>query len=148
MSREIDILIATKVMGWVRKTNRQAFGYADDYVFEEPDEWWDELDNKWYDDKGESVGYFEDGGSCPEDREDSFSPSNNIADAWRIVESVAWGAHWAVMPCPSNGDYAIWKIRCGGTDECIARAKTAPLAICNAVLWALGVALPTERGEG
>lgn len=109
--REMDALIAEKVLGWGVLRN-------DIYVYiprpnEAPDERLDEL--KWY-------------------------PSNDIAAAWDVVEKFmpykspslyVVGVMWYCFFALKTGEGLFT-----GTNILEARASTAPLAICRAALLA------------
>lgn len=113
--REIDRLIAEKVMGW------------------EP----------VYDD-GDLISFVTEFGTLffSDDDESEWSPTIDIADAWKVVEKII----------EQFGSYSLTKIKDGGhycevlywnhgAFDVIAEAeaKTAELAICLAALKSVGV---------
>lgn len=148
-NRRIDAMVAERVMGWIRKTNRHASGYADDHVFEEPDEWWDELDNNWYDGADPTdnnpLDQVEDG-TCREDGE-GWYPSTRIAAAWEVVEKMReLGRAVLITASPFGtavsvvhiGDHPVDKSvlgACKGEDE----ISNPAMSICLAALRAVGV---------
>ncbi|MGG3879602.1 BC1872 family protein [Bacillus smithii] len=119
--REIDLLIAEKVMGWkLRKY------FEDDCYI--TDEWVTDIQDKF----NNSVIVID---------VDKFNPSTDIRDAWLILQK----ADDFVVNKATEGSLGV---RSGlaetGDIHCMyngthAYAKTAPLAICSAALKAVGV---------
>lgn len=121
--RELDALVAEKVMGW-RKIDRIKAGWG----------------------KGPQVW---DTGEDPEQEHSSptyqnFRPSESIKDAWVVVEQMEankW--EFCAVGRSSNGRGA-WFCEFGkqfqlSNSEVIAYADTAPLAICLASLKAMEI---------
>ena len=110
--RELDALIAEKVMGWKRGS---FFGIDDD------DRWWLYLGNgKW-----QQQGF---GGK-------GFCPSTRIADAWLVVEKL--GKNFDVSRCRVYQEIEAWFWEASFHNGPDAEADTAPLAICLAALKAV-----------
>ena len=118
--RELDALVAEKVMGW-HQSERQP------YIFHNDDGYPYVLDKEY-------------NLRCPHSK---FLPSTSIAAAWRVVEKfcdeksanfpqdvhVEWnGFHWF---CYLNTEQMI------ATENDAITADTAPLAICLAALKAV-----------
>jgi hypothetical protein len=117
--RELDALIAEKVMGW-KGINSHAAHLE--------------------------VGQFynrQDGVVIVEHRNRlrMFEPSTSIADAWLVAEKLneKWG-NWALI---FRGTWAVYEYPNDyGEYPPDAEADTAPLAICLAALKAVGVDVP------
>lgn len=122
--RELDILIAEKVMGWHRNPHDEFWTASDDTV------------TRWGTE------------DCVTEYAEIFRPSTSIAAAWEIMSET----RIAVMPLEDGGWAAVHTdihpthgtelyILPGSDDECYgwAKADTAPLAICLAALKAIGV---------
>jgi len=127
-NREIDVLVAEKVMGWHK-----------DYS------WWANAEGDWME-KIEAEEY-----------EPGFNPSEDIASAWQVVEKLfrvhkmtfsitlkdgdGWEAELAGWV---NGisDIDTWGHHDEGSEVSFrgesSRQETAPLAICLAALKAVG----------
>lgn len=140
--RELDALVAQRVMGWRRMSYHQTqptnIYYADRH----------ELTWKWYDNGGKEV-FIAEPSDCIDCGTDflPFSPSTSIADAWLVVEKMTngdftvmhsygtWkaGYLWLSHPTSPAQEEPCW--------TCEATALTAPHAICLAALKAVS-ALP------
>ncbi|MBY6267998.1 BC1872 family protein [Parageobacillus thermoglucosidasius] len=118
--RAIDCLIAEKVMGW-RLENRRVNIWGQEIGF-----WVNPKINRIV---AKYSGF----------REESFSPSTNIADAWQVVEKLKIAVIPQAGEPPKNMKYLaeIDRRPLGGYYQ--AFAKTAPLAICLVALKAVGV---------
>lgn len=128
--REIDRLVAEKVMRWRLKSFA---GGGGGFV-------------AWVDDDGKIVKYEND---CTLHAHPIafWKPTTNITDAWQVVEKII----------EQFGSYSLTKIKDGGhycevlywnrgAFDIIAEveAETAPLAICLAALKAVGVEMEGE----
>ncbi|GED14021.1 BC1872 family protein [Aneurinibacillus migulanus] len=114
--RELDILVAEKVMGWV----------VDGDIIENAD----------LDEQGRCTFPSGDFLMNKETREPLPNYSTNIADAWKVLEKlIQLGAEINV------GFYKQWDCSIDYPIGCnwLVQAETAPLAICLAALKALGV---------
>jgi hypothetical protein len=115
--REMNELIAEKVMGW-------------DIHPASPDPWEREL--AWYSDDGKLQGGY-----------GYWRPSENIADAWQVIDKADW--YWELFP--ATDIYDVTEIVCrlgfeaGTMGDCSvegeAKADTPELAICRAALLAV-----------
>ena len=134
--RELDALIAEKVMGWAMRPmfkaqKTQAYDYKDrgDWV------WVTHYEQEGYEHLIES--YYP---QIPEEEyESGFHPSTQIADAWLVVEKTS-PRLWFL----DNGRGMIegedkgYRFRVGiGKGSAVAIAPTVPLAICLAALKAI-----------
>jgi hypothetical protein len=127
-NREIDCLIAEKVMGYRiipssihKETGFENQGY---FVIEEQTEEWN----------GQLI-------SQPE-----FSPSTDIQDAWKVVEKLQdkWNVNVGTAnPHSKQMGVAreVDKYYCEmyGERNVLEYAETAPMAICNAALKSVGI---------
>lgn len=110
-SRELDALVAEKVMGW------RVGPIDDDYLASD----------------GTPTGWTK--GTCYSQRP-PFRPSTDIAAAWEVVQQfdsvkvLKAGASWDCGISVKRGDWFEVEL---------ASAPTAPLAICLAALRAVGV---------
>lgn len=110
MTRDLDALVAEKVMGWKNKN------YTDYVAFE------DETGRTRF------ISYA-DGSPCLA----AFLPSERIADAWMVVEK------FIVWDVGTDGCLYLCKIKTHPNKKGhIASADTAPEAICLAALKAVG----------
>lgn len=121
-SRELDALVATKVMGWIELHEERVLSNFAHIVGRPP----------WY--KG---SHAEARGAFP-----SVPPySSDIAAAWEVVEKLkTLGWNIALTNCCDA--YAVWISKVWIDDlvlESDVKAPTAPLAICLAALKACGV---------
>lgn len=111
--REIDHLIATKVMGW-EPEEIEGSAYLSGYVLykrEEP----------------------------PHIPDYQFKPSTNIADAWQVVEKLKIAVIPQAGGAPKNMQYLAEIDDRPFGKHYEAFAETAPLAICLAALKSVGV---------
>ena len=133
--RELDALIAEKVMGWHRKTENEIYPY-------------------WYDEIGLVTKLAEDIPSWSDGFANyAWSPSTNISSAWEVVEKFRKGNFflritpteegYRVTACSDEGLPLAFDKKTGDYDwdskysEAYADAPTAPLAICRAALKAV-----------
>lgn len=108
--RELDALVAEKVMGW--KLSNATDGT----------EYWD---------NGKFCG-----GIWPKE----WNPSTNIADAWNVVEKMKSKDYLFSLKNIVKGTFTFSLTDWGGNcSTYAAEAETAPLAICLAALKAVGV---------
>lgn len=118
--REMDALIAEKVMGWAIHSRNTA--------------WWVKVADE--NEVTTEVMAFTYG-------KDRFAPSTNIAAAWEVVEKITDQKHWAFKLRRLPGkDYMACFIRLTktGRDDFESKpSKAAPFAICRAALKAMGV---------
>lgn len=117
--RELDVLIAEKVMGWTwYKTGRGARMLCEPHHGQLAD------------------------GSEPIANLATFSVplySSDIAAAWSIVEKMQeLGWTFAIELFEDNGNYSAYFKNTQNRDRYVGNADTAPLAICLAALKALG----------
>lgn len=109
MSREIDELIAEKVMGWKLETiATSTYGSKADV---------------WKNETGKIMVY---------DRE--WKPTSDISSAWRVVEKIQEKGYFEMTGWP--GDYHVNFADKDGHGFS-GQASTAPLAICLAAITAL-----------
>ena len=111
--REMDALIAEKVMGW----KKIVIGGVGWFVKESP--------------LGMSYQYMTQSGD--------FEPSTDIAAAWQVVEKMSSRKDWDEHPVCIVRNYAfkdMWTVELRDYDF-DATAETAPLAICRAALLAV-----------
>lgn len=137
--KELDILIAEKVMGWRRLTYAQANPGNKNYAGDM------RLTPHWYDEQLSETRLAEDSYDYYQP-EEAWSPSTNIADAWDVVEKLKYFEIQAPnAPC-NGGEYANhstdWAVELGlapdGAEESVfARGISAPHAICLASLKAV-----------
>jgi len=152
MSRELDALVAEKVMGWRRrrmflaeKREPSHFGPPDGQLPARGDWVWASPNQK----SGDYHWLVEDFvGVIPEEQdEDGFHPSTDIAAAWEVVEKLKEMPMVDVMVWWNCGILAAygesgWECEVGTFDgdnkqETLALSglcKTAPEAICRAAL--------------
>lgn len=120
--RELDALVAEKVMGW------QSIEYNDFKIWAHQD-YLPAITNH-------PLGF-----AMPE----GYSPlprySTNIAAAWKVVEKFE-AKHWEISISTDEIGYLVYLTRRnddGGSTTFKGEADTAPLAICLAALNAKGV---------
>lgn len=125
--RELDVLIAEKVMGW------KLYCYEGDVYAHEPGQ---------YGDAAKNDGWCWEGDTYPENREShQFAPSTDIAAAWEVVEKLSTNG-WAVkMQIGFDSSRYYWDCEVFIEESHYGSAKTAPHAICLAALKAAGVKL-------
>ena len=144
--RELDALVAEKVMGWRRMTYAQIYaamdpkshGYRNDDRFTI---YWhsDELDSRTGTNKEmalaeDSLDYYQ--------PEDAWSPSTDIAAAWEVVEKL--GGNMFQLHYDTRYGHESktgWSVVLDGAVMC-EFIDTAPHAICLAALKAMGVEVP------
>ena len=108
---EMDVLIATHVMRWNKKTFYEGFEKA------QIESWFDEND------------------SLIHSQPDRWQPSTSIADAWVVVEDRNKFRSVCINIWHEYFECIIWL---DNKDESIhGKGKTAALAICRAVLKAV-----------
>jgi len=115
--REIDRLVAEKVMGWKVSKGRSGL------------EWYEANEN----------GKFEFIRSVTD-----FEPSTDIRDAWQVVEKMREGKIFSLCDAWDENDEPIFYANFQYNDgyhvvNYDAYAETAPLAICLAALEACGI---------
>lgn len=124
--REIDRLIATKIMGY-------------------------EVDEKWTEEINDDFMYV--GvwiSDAPAETEGPFAPSEDISDAWQVVDKVRESRNFDLSDAWDENDKKIFYSHFQYDDSVIVRtysayAETAPLAICLAALKAYGVELEEAK---
>ncbi|UAT29532.1 hypothetical protein K7T73_13075 [Bacillus badius] len=123
-NREIDRLVAEKVMGW------------------EPN----------LDDDGTVLSYDTEHGNLffYDDNENDWCPSADIQDAWKVVESLRERKIFTIYDAWDEKDEKIFCANFQYNDtyhvvDYSAYADTAPMAICLAALKAVGVELPEGK---
>ena len=136
-NREIDALIAEKVMGWVKKTITLAVKNKEGYV-----QSWEEtclVNPKFPDvDLLHRLEFSED----QSDKQKMPYYSTSISDAWEVVEKMK--RHFPSIVYNSSDsnssmwNISFWKDEFGG-ESWDAIAETAPRAICLAALKVIGV---------
>ncbi len=140
--RELDALVAEKVMGWRRMT------YAEQYPGNPNFAHRNELTGYWHDAVGKYCARAED---CPDyyAPEDAWSPSTDIAAAWEVVEKLcATGTdeerYFIVRREAAEYVVTFWReaLAHNVAEEFESRAKNAPLAIALAALKAVGATPP------
>ena len=115
LDKELDKKIATEVMGWEVS---YTVGYPEPHTIAYKDE-----EGNTY--KG-------------------FSPSSNLNDAWLALDSVCQKNNWrAVIDRNQNQTEINFKNQIGGCIQHYRIAKTATIAICQAVLDSVGVSFDT-----
>jgi len=105
--REMDALVAEKVMGWMPKNNLY-----------------------WKDNEGSFAGWAT---NYPEYEVKPFNPSIDIAAAWDVVVKMARTTNVNLAWINSAKGW-LWNFKIGRT---WASSDTAPLAICRASLLAV-----------
>lgn len=118
--REIDALVADKIMGWREETDKNRSKMGKPPMTD--DEWVDMIDD--------SMNYF----------------SSDIRAAWKVVEKILdKQKRQGVVNICFDHDFG-WGALLVMTDEKMewVHAETAPMAICLAALKAKGVAVKTE----
>lgn len=130
--RELDALIAEKVMGWKRMTYAQANPGNKHYAADERLTW------TWFDSNDNETKRAVDS-DCVDCGTDflAWSPSTDIKDAWEVVEKL----RMTLTPTHDGGWIAQTRYRYREPDLLTpfdAKAPTAPHAICLAALEAVG----------
>lgn len=118
-NREIDALIAEKVMGWQNSNSL-------------------DVEDRTYTKDGEHVMYVDD-----------FRPTESISDAWIVVERFAkdgkslrveYNSNFNEWICSNQSDESIPLNGWSFEDELFSQYQaTAPLAICLVALKAVGI---------
>lgn len=127
--RDLDRLIAEKVMGWHRKT----------YAQEQPGNKYVENDHRltfhWYDSNNKEV-FLAKESDCIDCGTDfpAFSPSTHIAHAWPVVEKLNF-------PFTISKNFVGYKVDLFPSPgiKIEMAAETAPHTLCLAALKAVGV---------
>lgn len=137
-NREIDALVAEKVMGWKRMTYAEAHpetpAYKDRKEF--TGHWhsneWDELLHEF-----KNVAYAEDCDDhyCPEE---AWSPSTDISAAWEVVEKMRNRDSVFTLWDDLDDEYYYCAFNTPKYHFEVG-AETMPKAICLAALKAVGV---------
>lgn len=122
-SREIDRLVAEKVMGWKLKKR-----WPDILVWENI-----EGEDRAADEATERYSVFE-----------GFRPSTDISDAWEVVEKMKIKTAFSIRDVWDENDNPAYLANFSSYDgtreiDHTAYAETAPLAICLAALKAVWV---------
>ena len=147
MSRELDALVAEKVMGWRRrrmflaeKREPSHFGPPDGQIPARGDWVWASPNQK----SGDYHWLVEDFvGVIPEEQdEDGFHPSTDIAAAWEVVEKIRrWSdGHLTLFAFTTGWKCLLVTPFDGEVREMLdweRQYPTAPLAICRAALKAV-----------
>lgn len=119
--REIDRLVAEKVMGWKPQP----------FPEESTNDWgsgWDKIEWPWTRKS-----------DCAEDAIEAYFPTEDIAAAWEVVEKLTRECSLTFWSLKENGGWA-GEARGDGLHE--ANADTMPLLICDLALRAKGVEIP------
>lgn len=129
--RELDALIAEKVMGWKRMSYMEAEPGCKYPSPERITGYWHSLDLKEQRRAEDCDDYYS--------PEDAWSPSTDIASAWEVVEKMGRHEISIHMRSDSNTDcvtkrYYLMDYTCRAL---LAEAETAPHAICLAALKAI-----------
>ncbi len=129
--RELDVLVAEKVMGWEPKES--VTGHYDQWTDKEG-----KLRTTWSD--ALPIAF------C-------WRPSTSIADVWEVVESVSNELVWLALegPAPYDASKEGWRCSIISYDpdvptHCVD-AATAPRAICLAALRAVSIEVSTSELE-
>ena len=130
--RELDALIAERVMGWRRLTYFEHYGPK----FHDNPRSRAQLTRNWHDSTGKAVAAAEDTHEMYEPGgEDEWSPSTVIGDAWQVLEYLKQrGWRWG---CYQREDGWLFEARHGSGAEWLSvqdAGATAPLAICRVAL--------------
>lgn len=134
--RELDALIAKKVMGWRRMT------YAERYAPRNPGSHGYGADRRltgfWHSSELDSLGIYAEVARaeyCDDYYEPSeaWSPSTLIEDAWWVVDAIRHKYGGALLHLHRNGDDTWWAIF-GKDEDPGETGDTAPHAICLAAL--------------
>lgn len=152
--RELDALVAEKVMGWKRMTEGEVHPYTFDEVYpcaaaagfdrSRVSAWW--FDPRRVNEKGEpeAMRVAEDEGD-PDYEFPVFAPSTDIADAWQVVERMRRdGFHVGIADNRPNTWWVDLTPDASVSGECTsAEGATAPLTICLAALKVIGASART-----
>lgn len=134
--REIDALVAERIMGWVR------LEFKGGAVFFMPP------------DVAEQMYIRQQSQECVSSGDEDNSPlySSDITAAWRIVDQMRKNGYWLKLQSPFEADNTKWNA--GFTEHSFTgwngrpdnqrQADSAPMAICLAALRYAGHALESE----
>ena len=132
---ELDILIATKVMGWKRMSWKDYHGMKKAAGKFNGDDDRDELTYAWHDKNGEMVdGAYAEYIADYYNPEPAWSPSKSVEQAWEVI------GKFATVHLSYHDAYVEWWCRLDFgrciEESCLFEAwgETAPLAICRAAL--------------
>lgn len=127
--RELDALVAEKVMGWVSVSKEHHWNYVRGY----PAGWPDEYSGLPPD------GYTGDD-EFRRDYRKIHAYSSSIADAWLVVEKLKETKGRVSVDWFEDTIGYRWHVYVGeGDEQSVVGAETAPHAICLAALKAVGV---------
>lgn len=130
--RELDALVAERVMGWRRLSYQQAFPDSD---FQRGRT---KLTSYWHDPSGAKKALAEDSYDYYQP-EDAWSPSTDIAAAWTIIDKMIADG-WEVGEAGYSRSQRKWDFTFnGGIAFPGPLCDSAPHAICLAALKALGI---------
>ena len=127
--RELDALVAEKVMGWRRMSWKDYHAHMSFMGTDEREEFtyaWHDADGNLTEHHASDVLYYDN--PTP-----AWSPSEEIADAWLVVEK--WEEF--VVKKTFVGKYRAKIANKSNPKWCMASANTAQLAICLAALKAV-----------
>jgi hypothetical protein len=133
--RELDAVVAEKVMGWKRMSYHQTQPTNKYYMDRH------ELTSYWYDKDGREV-FLAEPSDCIDCGSDfpAWSPSARIDHAWMVVDKLA--ARQIEIEVRSAYDICrdqmIWRTKTFSLRQVQAVADTAPHAICLAALEVVG----------
>lgn len=127
--RELDAMVAEKVMGWKRM--RWCDWKQDERT---------SLTYSWHDVDGKMVKLAENSDDY-EDPRPAWSPSTSIADAWEVVEKLSGREKLPMRVQIDNGYDKPWVVTISSWktgQEWHGESESLPLAICRAALKAVG----------
>lgn len=127
--RELDALVAEKVMGW---TNCNPVATWDRWAYGDPGDDWTDVENEWC--RGYGVSPYNKYFMIPFPRY-----SVNIADAWAVVEKMSVQQGFAMADRGLPGTDVAWQADFALSGPIMG--ESAPHAICLAALKAVGVDL-------
>lgn len=136
VGRELDVLIAEKVMGWVRFTNREWLGDRYKDVYPTGRQSWngpDDSSGYWHDPSTKKPTYAL--VEHPYADDPTFSPSTSIADAWLVVEKL----DMTITLEKHEDGWCLWENPCDYRDyppDFVGHS--AAYVICLAALKAVG----------
>ena len=137
--RELDALVAEKVMGWKRRRIVECYPGMVGVPLDDPrlDDYWWTSDNR----PTNEIARDEGGGAVGECNEcgkvyGAGSPSTDIAAAWTVVEKLRGCDQWPEIGATGRSWYCEFEGEPGVIVE--GFGDTAPLAICRAALKAVG----------
>ena len=129
--RELDALIAEKVMGWRRMSWKDYHAYMNFMGTDEREE----FTYAWHDADGNMTEFHANDKLYYDDPTPPWAPSEEIADAWLVVEQL--GKSFDVSRCRKFQEIEAWFWEASFHNGPDAQADTAPLAICLAALKAV-----------